>query len=116
MRICHVNLASGYSGGENQTLNLIKQQLKQNYQLAVVANPKSPFYTKCEELPLELIPCTHFLTRHRLSISRNYPLIHTHEGRAVYWALIQYLFYRTPYILTRRVDNLLKDKYLLRLA
>ena len=51
MNICHVNLASGYHGGENQTLLLIQQQIKLGYTLTVVANPKSPFFTRVSQLP-----------------------------------------------------------------
>lgn len=116
MRICHVNLASGFSGGENQTLQLIQQQLKLGYQLAVVANPKSPFFTHCRSLDVELHPCKQFLATHPRRLSKSHDIIHVHEGRAVYWALIQHLLYGTPYLITRRVDNPLKKKKLLNLA
>ncbi|MEF1226927.1 glycosyltransferase family 4 protein [Vibrio fortis] len=50
MNICHVNLATGFSGGERQTLVLIKEQIKLGYTLTVVANPKSPFFNEVEKL------------------------------------------------------------------
>lgn len=116
MHICHVNLASGYSGGENQTLLLIKEQLKQGYRLAVVANPKSPFYQACSELDLQLLPCSQFLRQHPRTLTKEYPLVHVHEGKAVYWAWLQKCLHGAPYIITRRVDNPLKKKVLLRKA
>ncbi|MGP8307267.1 glycosyltransferase family 4 protein [Vibrio sp. YIC-376] len=116
MRICHVNLASGFSGGERQTLQLIKQQLTLNYQLTVVANPVSPFYAEIEKLNCTLIAATHFLKSHRRSITADCQLIHVHEGRAIYWALIQSKLFNVPYIVTRRIDNPLKDKFLSKLA
>lgn len=116
MNICHVNLASGYHGGENQTLQLIKQQVKLGYQLTVVANPKSPFADAVRKLDVKLVLATHFTKAHARSVTQDCPLIHVHEGRAIYWALIQHMLYGTPYIVTRRIDNRLKKKWLANLA
>jgi glycosyltransferase involved in cell wall biosynthesis len=116
MKICHVNLATGYSGGENQTLQLILQQLKEGYQLTVVANPKSPFADRVRELDCKLVLTTHFLQGHSQQVTAGCDVIHVHEGRAIYWALIQSKLTRIPYIITRRIDNPLKDKFLANLA
>lgn len=116
MKICHVNLASGYHGGENQTLQLIKQQLKLGYELTVVANPKSPFAKAVQELGCNCILTKHYLFKHRRSITQGCQVIHVHEGRAIYWALIQNLLFNIPYIITRRIDNPLKKKWLSNLA
>ncbi|PFG45509.1 glycosyltransferase involved in cell wall biosynthesis [Vibrio sp. ES.051] len=116
MNICHVNLASGYHGGENQTLQLIKQQVKLGYHLTVVANPKSPFADAVNKLNVKLVLANHFTKAHSKSITKDCSLIHVHEGRAIYWALIQHLLYGMPYIVTRRIDNLLKKKWLANLA
>ncbi|PMH45986.1 glycosyl transferase [Vibrio sp. 10N.286.49.B3] len=112
MKICHVNLASGFSGGERQTLQLIKQQLREGYQLTVVANPKSPFADAIRELGCKLVLATHFTRQHKKSITQECQLIHVHEGRAIYWALIQSTLFSIPYIVTRRIDNPLKNKWL----
>lgn len=116
MKICHVNLASGYHGGENQTLQLIKQQLKMGYQLTVVANPKSPFADAASKLNVKLVLASHFIKAHSKSVTQECALIHVHEGRAIYWALIQHVLYEKPYIVTRRIDNQLKKKWLANLA
>lgn len=116
MKICHVNLASGYHGGENQTLQLIKQQVRLGYQLTVVANPKSPFAEAVKTLEVKVILATHFTQSHAKSITQDCALVHVHEGRAIYWALIQHLLYGIPYIVTRRIDNTLKKKWLANLA
>jgi len=115
MHICHVNLASGFSGGESQTLLLIKQQLKEGYQLTVVTNPLSPLTAKLKELDaplLTLITVKHFILGHQKSITKSCKLIHVHEGRAIYWACLQSLLFNIPYIITRRIDNPLKRKWL----
>ncbi|MBE4425093.1 glycosyltransferase family 4 protein [Vibrio parahaemolyticus] len=116
MKICHVNLASGFHGGENQTLLLIKQQLKMGYQLTVVANPKSHFYQRVQELPCRLIAAKHYLLSHRHCITNDCKLIHVHEGRAIYWALLQHKLYGVPYLITRRIDNPLSKKLFSNLA
>lgn len=110
--ICHVNLATGFSGGERQTLELIKQQIQEGKNLVVVANPKSPLVKEVRNLACKLILCKHFTQQHSSSLSKEYPIIHVHEGRAIYWALLQNLLYKTPYIITRRIDNKLKSKWL----
>ena len=116
MNICHVNLASGYHGGENQTLQLIQQQVKLGYNLTVVANPKSPFADAIRKMNVKLVLATHFTKAHSRSVTQNCSLIHVHEGRAIYWALIQHMLYAKPYIITRRIDNPLKKKWLANLA
>lgn len=116
MHICHVNLASGFSGGERQTLQLIKQQLKLGYQLTVVANPESPFADEIKKLPCKLVLASHFLMQHKKPITAECHLIHVHEGRAIYWAWLQSLLFAIPYMVTRRIDNPLKDKWLSRKA
>lgn len=116
MKICHVNLASGFSGGERQTLQLIKQQVSEGYQLTVVMNPRSELVKEVRKLGCQIILATHFTKSHKKSITQDCIAIHVHEGRAIYWALIQHLLYGVPYIVTRRIDNPMKDKWLSKLA
>jgi L-malate glycosyltransferase len=116
MHICHVNLATGFSGGESQTLLLIKQQLSENYELTVVANPKSPLVEKLQGLNVNIILTSHFTLKHQRAITASCKLIHVHEGRAIYWAWLQFMLHGIPYIVTRRIDNPIKNKLLSRLA
>ncbi|MHC5791898.1 hypothetical protein ACYT6H_09920, partial [Streptococcus pyogenes] len=83
-------------GGENQTLQLIKQQVKLGYQLTVVANPKSPFADAVQALGVKVVLANHFTKAHSKSITKDCALIHVHEGRAIYWALIQNMLYGKP--------------------
>ncbi|KKD00193.1 glycosyltransferase family 4 protein [Photobacterium halotolerans] len=114
MHICHVNLATGFSGGEQQTLQLIKEQIRLGYTLSVVANPKSPFAQKAASLGCRMYLTQHFLFNHSAEITRQCQVIHVHEGRAIYWAWIQSKRFGCPYIVTRRIDNPLKDRWLLK--
>ncbi|MGO1191262.1 glycosyltransferase family 4 protein [Vibrio casei] len=116
MNICHVNLASGFSGGERQTLQLIKQQVRQGYQLTVVMNPKSDLVNEVRKLGCKIVLATHFTKAHSKRVTQGCTLIHVHEGRAIYWALIQNLLHGIPYIITRRIDNPLKNRWLSKLA
>ena len=116
MNICHVNLASGYHGGENQTLQLIKQQIEMGYQLTVVANPKSPFADAIRQLDCQLVLAKNYFQAHARSVTDGCSLIHVHEGRAIYWALLQNVLHGVPYIVTRRIDNKMKKKWLANMA
>lgn len=116
MKICHVNLASGFSGGERQTLSLIREQQKNGYQLFVVANPKSPFVDEIRSLGIDVITPKHFLVGHYEAKAYDFDLVHVHEGKALYWAAIHRVLCGKPYVVTRRIDNPLKQKALLRWA
>ena len=112
MHICHVNLARGFSGGERQTLQLIQQQIKEGYLLTVIAHPSSQLANEIKKLNCKLIVVSHFLLAHNKQATLKCDLIHVHEGKAIYWAWIQSLLYNIPYIVTRRIDNPLKNKWL----
>lgn len=112
MHICHVNLASGFSGGEKQTLVLLQQQKALGYQLTVVANPASPFFQQAEALGCKMISAKKIWQAHHKEASAQCDLMHVHEGKAIYWALLQKLRSGIPYIITRRIDNPLKKKWL----
>ncbi len=116
MKIGHVNLARGFSGGERQTLLLIKQQLRDGQKVMVIARQNSPFAREAEKLPCQLITVRHWLSKHKTSFKKQCDLLHAHEGLAAYWALLQNFFHGCPYIITRRIDHPLKNKYLTNLA
>ncbi|HAS8532266.1 TPA: glycosyltransferase family 1 protein [Vibrio vulnificus] len=112
MHICHVNLASGFSGGEKQTLVLLTQQRSMGYQLTVVANPVSPFFKQAEALGCEMIAAKSIWRAHKKAVTQHCDVMHAHEGKAIYWAFLQKWCFSAPYIITRRIDNPLKRKWL----
>lgn len=116
MNICHVNLARGFSGGESQTQTLIEEQIRLGYKVTVVAKASSPFAEACKKLSCTVHEVHHYLTGHSKRITQDASAIHVHEGQAVYWALLQHLLFNTPYIITRRIDNAFKNKWLSNLA
>ena len=50
MHICHVNLAGGFSGGERQTVNLIRELAKRGIQQSLVARPGSRLWAELESI------------------------------------------------------------------
>ena len=113
--IIHVNLASNFGGGESQTLLLIEQQLKQGYKIKIVAKVNSPFFKKAKQLTNNIIGVKNFLFGILYKPS-NKSCIHCHDAKAVYFAYLNYLRSKTPYIITRRVDNKIKDNLVLKQA
>ncbi|WP_341502689.1 glycosyltransferase family 4 protein [Gallaecimonas sp. GXIMD4217] len=114
MHICHVNLASGFSGGERQTLNLIRSLAAQGLKQTLIAKAGSRLFDEVASLPVTTRQVNHFLKGH--GQGGDWDLIHCHDGKAVYWALLEQLLRKTPYVITRRVDNPLGKGHLTALA
>ncbi|QIZ78355.1 glycosyltransferase family 4 protein [Ferrimonas lipolytica] len=115
MHICHVNLAKGFSGGERQTLNLIKSLSLRKLKQTMVLRADSPLNQHLVGFDVEIIHVNHHLLGHWLgsTLPRD-ALLHAHDGKAVYWCALQNALYGNRYIITRRVDNPLKNKRLTR--
>ena len=113
MHICHVNLASGFAGGERQTVNLIRYFAAQGCKQTLVAKPGNPMIDEVSGLPVQVRAASHFVAGHSRG---NWDLIHCHDGKAVYWGLLENLIRKTPYIVTRRVENPLKNRKVTRAA
>lgn len=107
MRICHVNHARGFRGGERQTQLLIQALAAKGVHQAILARADSPLHDKLAGTP-GLTHCrlsnTHFgglrwLGRYQPDI------VHAHDARAAQWALLNHCLRKTPYVITRRVPN-----------
>lgn len=103
MHICHVNLARGFSGGERQTLNLMTLLASQGVEQTLIARSGKPLSEKVAGMPVAVREYGHFVQGHRAG--GNWDLVHCHDGKGVYWGLIEHLLRKTPYLITRRVDN-----------
>jgi hypothetical protein len=114
-RILHINLARGWRGGEQQTWLLIKELAKRGYQQGLCAYPEDPIAAAIRELEgVEVIsPSVCLLTPWRL---QHWDIVHAHEGRGVYlaWWLKQTRHLR--YIITRRMQQPPKSRFLTRQA
>lgn len=95
---------------------LIKQQIREGYRLTAVIHPENEFIRDLRKLGCEVVLATRFTKSHTKKITKNCALIHVHEEQALYWAVIQHLLYGIPYVVTRRIDHPLKNKWLSNLA
>lgn len=116
MHITHVNLAKGFRGGERQTAILIAELSKQDtLQQQLVCRADSPLRDHLKHVPnLTFTTANHQLDGH-IEASKT-DIVHAHEAKAVHWAWLHSLLRQTPYILTRRVDAPVKDKWLNKLT
>lgn len=114
MVVCFVNLSSDYGGGENQTFLLASELLRKGVQIVSVVNPKSQLAKKFEELGIPVVLAKQPFAGHFSSTLRKITVVHAHDGRAVHWAAIHKSIFRTPYIVTRRVVNQIKNGFVTR--
>ena len=105
--ICHINLAKGFHGGERQTLNLMKELKLAGIQQSLVCHPKGQLKQEVDALGITTRAVSHWLTGH-LQRSMG-DIMHCHCGRGVHWAALQHKLYHQPYLITRRVDNPIKQ-------
>lgn len=112
MQIIHVNLAKGFRGGERQTVLLIQALAKCTdvSQQTLVCQPFSPLRDELSDIPnVRFVNATSQLTGHWRAGKAD--IVHAHEAKAVHWAWLHKKLFRTPYILTRRVDTPIKRKW-----
>ena len=106
LRICHINFAKGYRGGERQTENLIKILAQFGLYQKLLVRHDSPLLDNLSHTPnLELIRARKpYISR--IPASRGADLLHAHETLAAQFAFACSLFTRSPYIITRRVPHI----------
>ncbi len=110
VKIVHVNTARGYRGGERQTEILIRGLASRHVQQALVTRRGAPLAARVRSLGIDVREVGGgFLSVARAS--RDASLIHVHEGRSVYAAFLRSLLSGTPYVITRRVNNPIRDHW-----
>ncbi len=110
-KVVHVNTARGYRGGERQTELLIRGIASCNVQQALVARRGGPLAAKIRGLGIEVREVGGNVVSVTRAI-RDASLVHVHEGRSVYAAYLRSLLSGTPYVVTRRVNNPIRDHWL----
>lgn len=109
LHIMHVNLAKGFRGGERQTELLIQALATQNFKQTLVCRKNSPLRQRLQETKnLHFITADHQLMGHWKASA---DIVHAHEAKAVHWAWLHHCLKGTPYILTRRVPQSVKDNW-----
>ena len=109
-RVCHINVARGYRGGERQTELLIRELVNRRVGQALVARQGEPLVQRLADLDLDIRE----VSGNPLVVaaaSGGTDLLHVHEGRSVYSAYLRSLLVKTPYIITRRVNNPIGDHH-----
>ncbi len=107
LSICHVNLARGFRGGERQTELLITHLAPLVKKQYLVCRKNSPLKEHLSNISnLEIVEVYGRINGHLKRIDSD--IINAHEAKAVHWALIENQLYHTPYVITRRVPQVIK--------
>jgi glycosyltransferase involved in cell wall biosynthesis len=111
MRICHINFAKGFRGGERQTQILIESLADLGVQQVLIARKDSPLQDSLQNVPgLVRYPISKpYVTKIWSLRHLRADLIHAHEAKAAQWALLNHWVNGTPYIMTRRLSRRSKD-------
>lgn len=111
LHIIHANLARGFRGGERQTVLLIQALAGKDAVASqtLVCRPDSPLRAELVATPgVRFVGARHQLAGHRRAGRAT--LVHAHDAKAVHWAWLHRRRYKTPYLITRRVDTPIKRK------
>jgi len=116
--LCHVNLAKGYRGGERQTELSIHESLKSNkFNVVAVLRSKGQLANKLKNTPgINIIEVSSALGGHFSTPKNTKVIAHAHDGKSVYWAFLQSIIRKSPYLITRRVDHELNNRWLTKKA
>ena len=111
--VCHINLASGFRGGERQTLLLVEALAGKIKQTVVLRRgvPLVKLLSGMEGVEVIEVGKPFFAMLPRL---KSFPLIHAHEAKAVHIAYMAKILYGIPYVVTRRVIKRPKNNYFFR--
>ena len=109
-KIVHVNTARGYRGGERQTELLIRGLARRGVRQALVTRRGAPLAARVRDLGIDVREVAGGLPSVTRA-TRDASLIHVHEGRSVYAAFLRSLLSGTPYVITRRVNNPIRQHW-----
>ncbi|MGB5544816.1 MAG: glycosyltransferase family 4 protein [Gammaproteobacteria bacterium] len=110
-RVCHVNLARGFRGGERQTELLAHGLAGLGVSQTLVVRAGEPLASRLSTLAdLRVTPVRNSLSA-AIAIGRA-DLIHVHEGRSLRSAWLNSRVTGTPYLITRRVLSIPRRHWL----
>ncbi len=116
MFICHINLASGYRGGERQAELLIRELAQRGYRQRLIIRRGNELKRRCADIvTLDVVEVASNPLSAALA-TRGCDIVQLHEGRGVYSGLIASVLFGIPYVITRRVPNPRRSKWVRRLA
>ena len=101
--ICHLNLAPTFRGGERQTELLVQGLAERGFEQRLVVRRDHVLVERLGDVEgLEVREAASNPVAFGLA-ARGSRIVHAHDGRTVYSALLANLMFRTPYVITRRV-------------
>ena len=115
LKIAHINLAKGLRGGENQTLAIIEGLKHFNVEQTLICRKNSLLEVQAVKMNIPVV-AIHKPFLLNVAKLKSFDLLHVHEGRSIYFALVANLLFQKTYLVTRRVLNKPREKWLTKLA
>ena len=103
--LCHVNLATGYRGGERQTQLLMKQLSSLGWQQMLIARKAGILAQRSGSIDNLIIYETSLNPLQYFRLLSQADIIHLHESRAFLALWLSKISSDAPFILTRRVQR-----------
>jgi glycosyltransferase involved in cell wall biosynthesis len=104
VRVCHVNLAKGYRGGERQTELLIRELARQGVEQRAIVRRGDELARRLADVPKLDLQAIGKPFVFSAGLGRGW-LLHAHESKAAHYAHASHALTGAHYIVTRRVDN-----------
>lgn len=102
--LTHVNLASGFRGGERQTELLIRELAAAGMPQRFIGRRDQPLIARLANVPnLEILPIGKPFVAHVGKARGGW--LHAHDGHGAHFAHAANRLVGAPYVITRRVDN-----------
>ncbi|RZU99409.1 glycosyltransferase involved in cell wall biosynthesis [Spiribacter vilamensis] len=114
-RVLHINVARGWRGGEQQTWLLMRELAARGYRQGLCAYPDEPLAKAALDLEGVVTFSPRQCLRRPWTIG-NWGISHVHDGRGIYWAWWLKKLRGIRYVVTRRMQQAPKDRFLTRLA
>ena len=103
--LCHVNLATGFRGGERQTYLLMDRLSNQGWQQKLIARKSGKLAQLSKSITNLTIVKVGLNPLQYLGHFANVDILHLHESRAFLTLHLSGHLRQTPYVLTRRVQR-----------
>jgi glycosyltransferase involved in cell wall biosynthesis len=114
MHILHINLATGFRGGERQTALLI-DGLANAYpklQQSLIVKCGSPLPAALTSINrVNIIRVKQPTIAYIFGLKKEFDIVHAHEAKACHFAYLLSVWTNTPYIITRRMDRAPKTNW-----
>lgn len=106
--ICHINVSRNYRGGERQTELLVRALDRHGVSQALVCRRSEVLSRRLRDIAVDIREVSGNPVGVAMACGRA-QLIHVHEGRSVYGAWLRHFVSGTPYVITRRVNNPIRE-------